>query len=140
MACGQLLISGKCVSQFTLYSLIFNPLHSVINGEQYKKAFLQSFQPLWKIQNVRSTKRVPQLLIKNWVCYWTSCATRLLFQLLWTAFQSKDSVRNAPASTTLIQVLHWNHDMCTTHCYLWIRIFFLISFVEGFMVDLKIFL
>jgi len=31
------LISGKPVSQYALYSLIFSPLHSVINREQYEK-------------------------------------------------------------------------------------------------------
>ena len=30
-------ISGKPVSQYALYSLIFSPLHSVINREQYEK-------------------------------------------------------------------------------------------------------
>ena len=33
---AQLLISGKPVSQYTSYSLIFSPLHSIINGEQHK--------------------------------------------------------------------------------------------------------
>jgi len=31
------LISGKLVSQYTLYSLIFSPLRIVINREQYEK-------------------------------------------------------------------------------------------------------
>ena len=31
------LISGKPVSQYVLYSLIFSPLRSVINGEQHEK-------------------------------------------------------------------------------------------------------
>ena len=37
LARAQLLISGKSNSQYALNSLIFSPLHSVINGEQHEK-------------------------------------------------------------------------------------------------------
>ena len=37
LARAQILISGKPVSKFVLYSLIFNPIHSVINGEQHER-------------------------------------------------------------------------------------------------------
>jgi len=36
-ACAQLIISGKPVSQYASYSLIFSPLRSVINGEQHER-------------------------------------------------------------------------------------------------------
>ena len=32
-----MLISGKSISQYTSYSLIFNPLHSTINRKQHEK-------------------------------------------------------------------------------------------------------
>ena len=37
LAHAQLSISGKSVGQYVLYSLIFSPLRSIINGEQHKK-------------------------------------------------------------------------------------------------------
>jgi len=37
LACTQLIISGKSVSQCASYSLIFSPLHSIINKEQHEK-------------------------------------------------------------------------------------------------------
>ena len=37
LACTQMLITGKSVSQYASYSLIFNPSHSIINGEQHEK-------------------------------------------------------------------------------------------------------
>ena len=36
----SLLISGKFISHYASCSLIFNPLHCVINGEQHKKHLL----------------------------------------------------------------------------------------------------
>ena len=36
LACTQLIISGKSVSQYASYSLIFSPLLSIINGEQHE--------------------------------------------------------------------------------------------------------
>ena len=36
LACAQLLISGKPISQYVSYSLIFTPSRSIINGEQYE--------------------------------------------------------------------------------------------------------
>ena len=37
LACTPLINSGKSISQYASYSLIFNPLHSVINREQLKR-------------------------------------------------------------------------------------------------------
>jgi len=38
-----MIISGKPVSQYASYLLIFNPLHSIINGEQHEKYFFSQF-------------------------------------------------------------------------------------------------
>ena len=84
----QIFISGKSISQYTLHSLIFNPLHSVINGEQHEEhASLISIQPLRKVQNIQSSIHAAQLPIKNSGCVaWSRCITTLhLIQTLWTS-------------------------------------------------------
>jgi len=56
LTCAQQLSSRKPINQYALHSLIFSPLHSIINREQHKNRLLQSMQPLQTDMNCLSVK------------------------------------------------------------------------------------
>ena len=109
-----LLINRKSVSQYASYSLIFSPLHTVINkGSTAWKASLHLIQSLWKIRNVWSFRFTPIINQNSGCVTWSWCITMHHFQLLWALWetiQAMDSIRSSPAR------LHWslniaNHDL-----------------------------
>ena len=115
MADAQLLNSGKLIGLYTSYSLIFNPLHSIINREQHgKHLYKQSSHYRKYIRNVQLSKHVPPLSIRcvAWYHY------MLHFQLLRTAFQAKNNIRSTTASIAPTQVSYWSHNTCTANHHL----------------------
>jgi len=48
---AQLLISGKSISQYASYSLIFSPLHSIANEEQHKNHLYNQSSHYRKYEN-----------------------------------------------------------------------------------------
>ena len=61
--------------------------------------------------------RAPVINLKEGGLLDHSVSLRFFFWLLYVTFQAKNSVRNPPASTVLIQVLHWSHNARTAICY-----------------------
>jgi len=53
---------------------------------------------------------VPYLLIEKWVCCSTMVYHYASFPATLILFQTKNSVKSAPASTELTKVSHWNHN------------------------------
>ena len=85
---AQLLIGGKSVSQqYTSYSLIFSPLHSIINKEQHKKLLCNqaSYYGKYGMFNCQSISSLPAV------------------HTLYVTFQVNNNVRSTPASTALTQ-------------------------------------
>ena len=82
---------------------------------------LQSIQPLWKIPNIQSLRWAPQLSIKLLHVFFNcSVSLYVLFPATSNTFgniPSKNSVRSAPDSTALTQVLHQSHYAHTANCY-----------------------
>jgi len=60
---SYVLISGN-ISQHTSYSLIFSPLHRIINGEQNEK-HLYNQSSHYKNKIAKLSKRAPQLSINK---------------------------------------------------------------------------
>ena len=118
---AQSLIIGKFVSHYTSYSLIFNPLHSVINLEQYKKHHYNHSSHYGKYEMLDCWSTCPnhQFISDCVARFW--CITMLRFQLPqthWVTSQTKNSVRGALASTALTQVSRWNHNVHNPNCHL----------------------
>ena len=89
---AQLLINGKPVSQYVSCSLIFNPLRSVINGEQHEKYWSR--------------------------CTVSLCFISFLCSLCWVKFQAENDLRSAPASSALSLVSHQSHNVLTANRHL----------------------
>ena len=94
----QLLICGKFVSQYTLYSLTFNPLHSIV--EQHEKHLYNqsSHDRKYGMFRLRHALQLPIKIMGVPLQSW--CITMLHFQLLqtlWVTFQATNSVRSTPA-------------------------------------------
>jgi len=83
---------------------------------------LQSIQPLWKIPNIQSLRWASQLSIKLLhVLFNCSESLYALFPATSNTFDnilSENSVRTAPDSTALTQVLHQSHYAHTANCHL----------------------
>ena len=106
------------VNQYALYSPIFSQLHSIINGEQHEKYLYNKFSHYGKYKNFNCEDTRPSFWFKSGCVAWSQSITILCLRLLWplwVTFQVKDSVRSAPASTTLTQVSHWSDDVCNHH-------------------------
>ena len=109
---AQLLISGKPISQYASYSLIFSPLRSVIyiNGEQHDKHLYN------QSSNYSLIVKAHASFINLKVGVTLDCNVSLRFvllpalRILWAAFQAKNNVRNAPASSALTLVSYLGHN------------------------------
>ena len=115
------MISGKPISQHASYKLIFNLLYSIINREQYES--ISTINPaIVEIQNNRSLKNAPHLLILKWVCHLITLYRYVSFRFqLFKHFGSipsnnkKTNVRSTPASTALTLVSHQSHNVCNAN-------------------------
>ena len=124
--CTQLLISGKYITQYTSYSLIFN-LHitQCYKTKNSTKSISTINRAITKKRDIFDCLSVPQtqqLLIEKWVC----CSVMPLYHYTllpaiwthWITVQAKNSIRNAPASAVLTLVSHQSHNVHTTNCHL----------------------
>ena len=113
LASTQLLISGKSISRYASYSLIFSPLRSIINREQHEKYLYNQSRKIW---NVWSYKRALHSSILKWVCC-VICITMLCFAFssCCATFKVKNNIISIPASSALTLVLHQSHNACTTN-------------------------
>ena len=104
LAHAQLIISEKSVSQYTSYSLILSPLHSIINREQHEKHLYNKsshYEKMeWSIIKVRTSDI--DVKVDVW-CITTLCFTfnSLNFLLIFV-----------PASTEAITCIPPNHHLC----------------------------
>ena len=65
--------------------------------------------------------RTPVINLKSGCVAQSQCTATLflkLLQALWVIVQAMNSIRNAPASIALTQVLHWSHNAHTTNHHL----------------------
>ena len=117
-----LLISGKPISQYALYSLIFSSLRSIINGEQHEKYLYNQSSHYGKYEMFN---RLSVNLI-----YWfkvvvsldhdaSPCFVSFLALLTcWATLQAENNIRSAPASSALTLISHWSHNAHTTNHHL----------------------
>ena len=106
------------LSYYASYSLIFSPLHGVINWEQHKK-YLYNQPSHYRVFDRLCTHPSYQF-ISDCVA-WLWCITMLHFQLPqthWVTFQAKNSIRSTLDSTALTQVSHRSHNACTANRHL----------------------
>jgi len=100
---AQLLISGKPVSQYASYSLIFSPLCSFINVEQHKK-YLYTINPAITENTECSIVTARTSFIDlEWVyrCI-TSFVLLLAVRTCWTA---KNNARSTPAGSSCAEAI-----------------------------------
>ena len=102
----------KPISQYTLYSLIFSPLRSVVNGKQHEKyPYNQSSHNRkyteCSIVRAHASFKVGMLLGHGSV-------SLLDVWIYWTAFQAKNNVWSAPACSALTLVSHRSHTQIFT--------------------------
>ena len=109
LACAQLLISGKLDSQYTLYSLIFFLLHSVINREQHEK-YLYNQSSHYTRYRLLIVKACLIYQFKSGHVVWSWCITMLHFvsscSNMLAAFQAKNNIRSTFASSSPTLVSH----------------------------------
>ena len=106
----------------TSYLLIFSPLHSFINREQYEKHLYNQSSQYRKYGIFNCRSMCPIFWLKSRCVTWPGvflCFISLpALQTLWVTFQAKNNIRSTPASTTLTQVSHWSHNTHIANCHL----------------------
>ena len=114
-----ILISGKPVSQYASYSLIFSPLHSVINREQHEKYLYNQSSHSGKYGMFDRWSACLIYQFRVGVSGVLLCFISLLvIRTCWTAFQAKNNVRSTPAGFALTLVWHQSHKAHTTNRHL----------------------
>jgi len=101
------LVSGKPVSQYASYSLIFSPLRSIINREQYKK-YLFINPAITENEECSIVKACLIYRFKVGVLLDHGFVSLLAVRTCWTAFQAKNNTRSGSALTL---VSHRSHKV-----------------------------
>ena len=107
------------ISQYASYSLIFSPLHSIINREQHKKYLYNQSSHSGKYGMFDRWSACLIYQFRVGVSGVLLCFISLLvIRTCWTAFQAKNNVRSAPAGFALTLVWHQSHKAHTTNRHL----------------------
>jgi len=105
LACAQSIISGKSVSQYASYSLIFSPLHSIMSREWHEKHLYNQFGHYRKYRMLDCQSTCLSYWYKSGYVALTRCITTLRFTSsfsnVWLIFLAKNNVRSTSASTEL---------------------------------------
>ena len=120
LACIQLLIIRKAVSQYASCSLIFSPVRSIINGEHYEKYLYNQSSHYEKYGMSDCFCAFINLKVDVSLNHGVSLHFVLLPVLwtCWSTFQAKNNVRSTSVSSSLTLVSHRSHNLCTVNCHL----------------------
>ena len=106
-----ILIISQYVSQYTSYSLIFNPLRM----ENTMKSIATINPAIMENTEHSIDLKVCVTLDHDVSLHFVSL---LAIRTRWATFQAENNIRSAPASSALILVSHQSHNACTANCHL----------------------